>query len=257
MIKTLGCAARHPDLTHDAFLEYVSTTHLEVVASVREWVGPVRQYMQNHLFVDPKPLKPIQNLLIATDIDYISEVWYDNVEALRRAREAPGYGTIIKEDDRRFGDVESVWGLVTDEIPVMQRAGFAGHIKLFIFLKRTAGLSHAELLEKWRELCDQTLTRTRCFEHVGRIVENHVKQGLANNPLPRTRDYDLVAEMWFESFESIAKLSQDKKAISALLNNKFIDAASILIYAAEEKPETADWLRRVHARWGSQPDKQI
>ena len=243
MVKLLEVIGRRADFTHEAFIEYQATTHLEVVEQVPEFLKPVRQYMQNHLLIDPGELAPIKGLPITSNTDSIIEVWYDNVDAIRQAFQEPRYFEILRPDELAFGDVEGVWGVTTNDFPVMERDGFSGHVKMFIFLKRKTGLTHAQFLAQWHDIRDQRLITAKIFRHVGRFVENRNTQDPAER-LPGMRDYDLVAELWFESPTTLTEFASDVEIAAIFLKTDFADPGSTLIYVAEEKPETAEWLRR-------------
>src|SRR5438552_16560125 len=116
MVKLLEVIARPADLTHEAFVKHQSTTHLEIVERVPEFVKPVRAYMQNHIFVDPGELPFVKGLPISFNTDSIIEVWYDNIDAVTRAFQEPRYFEIIRPDELAFGDVEGVWGVAADDV---------------------------------------------------------------------------------------------------------------------------------------------
>ena len=243
MVKLLEVVGRRADFTHEAFLKYLATTHLEVVERVPEFLRPVQQYMQNHLFIDPGELASIKGLPITSNTDSIIEVWYDSVDAFKQAFQEPRYLEILRPDELAFGDVEGVWGVVTDDYPVMERDGFTGHIKMFIFLKRKTRLTHSQFMARWHEIRDQKLIAAGAFRHVGRIVENRIKQDPADR-LPGMKDYDLVAELWFESLAALTAFASDAEIATVFLETDFAEPGDTLIYIAEEKPESAEWLRR-------------
>lgn len=87
MVKLLEVVGRRADFTHEAFIRHQITAHVEVVASVPEFVRPVRRYIQNHLFIG-------SNLRDqgSTHSDSVVEVWYDNLETIKQAFTLPGSG---------------------------------------------------------------------------------------------------------------------------------------------------------------------
>src|SRR6266550_9463203 len=111
MVKLLEVIGRRADFTHEAFLRYQLTTHLEVVGRVPEFVKPVRRYMQNHLVIDPGQLASVKGLPISVNTDSIVEVWYDAIEDIHQAFQEPRYYEIIRPDELTFGDVAGVWGV--------------------------------------------------------------------------------------------------------------------------------------------------
>ena len=242
MVKLLEVIGRRADWTHEDFIRYQITNHLAAVERVPEFLRPVRRYMQNHLYIRAEELAPISGLPIATSTDSIIEVWYDDVDAIRRAFQEPRYYEILRPDELAFGDVAGAWGVATTDSIVIDRPGFGGLVKLFVFLKRRAGASHDDFLARWATARDRWLTS----ERVGRLVENRVGQDPADR-LPGMRDYDLVAELWFESIADVAALAAEPGAAAALTGDGFADPASTLIYLGREKPEAAAWLARAQA----------
>jgi quinohemoprotein ethanol dehydrogenase len=245
-IKLIELVGRRSDLTHLEFLEHLSTTHLKVVDRVPEFRDRVRQYMQNHLFVDPGDLSGIKDLRISFNADSIIEVWWDSVDDIRRAFDEPRYKAVVRPDELSFGDVAGAWGLTTHDTVVMDRKDLTGPMKIFVFLRRTDNISHSEFLRRWRNAPRHRLMAARAFRsYVGRFIENEVAQD-PHDRLPGMKDYDLVAEMWFPSLQEIAKFAVDRDVVAALMQtgSGYTDKAQTLIYVAEEKPATAEWLRR-------------
>lgn len=243
MVKMVMVIGRRPDITHEAFLKHLSKNHLEVVDQVPEFRNRVRRYMQNHLFIDRTEIGASSRLPIQVNADGIIEVWFDSVDEIRQAFQLPRYLEIVRPDEHAFGDVEGAWGEVTDEVPVMAKEGFDGRIKLIAFVKRKTGMTHEQFLAAWHAVRSKSLAAGRASRLVGRFVENRVEQDPAEK-LPNTRHYDLVAEMWFESLAALTEFSSDPEIAAAFLSTEFVEPASTLAYIAEEKPESAEWLRR-------------
>jgi hypothetical protein len=244
MVKLLEVISRRADLTHAQFTRHQITTHLQVVSRVPEFLAPVRRYMQNHLFMEPHDLAAIKGLPICSTVDSIIEVWYDSVADCRRAFENPRYLEIIRPDELLFGDVEGAWGVTTADSTVMERNGFAGQIKVFIFLKRRKELTHAEFLIRWQDSRDHRLVAAKAYrDHVGRFEENVVGQEVAES-LPGMRPFDLVAELWFDSLHQVAKWAADADVIAAIAGSNYIDGTSTLIFVGEGQPAAAEWHRK-------------
>ena len=184
MVKLIEVIGRRPDLTHAYFLKHLSTTHLEVVDRVPEFRNRVRQYVQNHLFVDPNELAAIHGLSISTNADGLIEVWWDRFSDIMGAFQEPRYLEIIRPDELAFGDVPGAWGVTTQETLVMERNGFSGLIKLFIFLKRSDRTPHAAFRSRWQAIREDQLSPATAFRaHVGRFVENWVSEGVRFNAI--------------------------------------------------------------------------
>jgi len=248
MIKFIGVIGRRPDLTHEQFVRHQSTTHLEVVDRVPEFRNLVRDYMQNHLYVDPTELQPIKGLPISANTDSVIEVWYESIADFRRAFEEPRYFEIIRPDELAFGNVAGAWGLTTNDQLVMERSGFNGHVKMFLFLKRRNDIDQREFLRRWRDRRDDQLVTSRSFRDcVGRFVENVVAPPAVESS--RMTSFDLVGELWFDSLNDVAKFAADPDVIDPTVAAAadYMDPTQTLIYVGEEMPATAQWIRRSQA----------
>ena len=92
MIKFVGVVWRKPDLSREDFLHHWQTNHAEVVKKL----PGLRKYVQGPA-VTRAGREPV--------IDGIAELWFDDVEALRKAwRSAEGQA--VREDEKRFIDLE-------------------------------------------------------------------------------------------------------------------------------------------------------
>jgi hypothetical protein len=246
MVKLIEVIGRRPDLTHAYFLQHLSTTHLEMVDRVPEFRDRVRRYLQNFLFVDPSALASIQGITVSTNADALIEVWYERFSDMVAAFQEPRYLEILRPDELAFGDVPGAWGVVTDEAVVMERSGFAGLIKFFVFVKRADGISHATFQTRWREVGGQRLMLANAFRtRIGRYVENWVSQNPAET-LPNAKPYDLVAELSLDSLQDVAELAADRDLAAAIGPGAgdYIDMTQTRLYVARENPASAEWLRK-------------
>ncbi len=92
MIKFVGVVWRRPDLSREDFLHHWQTNHAEVVKKL----PGLRKYVQGPA-VTRAGREPV--------IDGIAELWFDDVEALRKAWRSPE-GQAVREDEKRFIDLE-------------------------------------------------------------------------------------------------------------------------------------------------------
>jgi len=250
MIKLLEVIGRRADWTHEDFVKHQIVDHLEVVSQVPDFVRPVRRYLQNHFFIDPKELAPIKGLPISSNTDSVIEVWYDKFADIMQAFGNPKYMEIIRPDELSFGDVAGAWGVLTRDTVVMERPGFSGRIKLFAFLKRDGRSNHAQFAQRWQESGQRKLEGSKAFKRlVGRWTENWVTQDPAE-AAPGMRDYDLVVELGFDSLQEVAQFTTDPDVIAAFTGTaaSFIDQSQTLFYVGAEHPASAEWHRRMQAR---------
>jgi hypothetical protein len=205
--------------------------------------------MQNHLFLDANELALVRPLPVSCNTDSVIEIWYDNIGEVRRAFQEPRYFEIIRPDELTFGDVDGVWGVVANESTIMEKSGFSGLIKIFMFLKRSDVISPSEFLQRWRDERNRRLMEARAFRsRVGRFVENQVELDPAQS-LPGMMTYNLVAEFWFESLSHVGEFAADADVMEATMGAgaDYIDSARTVIYVAKEEPASAAWFRRSQA----------
>lgn len=94
MIKSFTIARRKPGLTREEYLQYWKEKHAPLAAKV---IPGLREYIQNH---------PIDVPGCEIDIDGITEMWWDNLEALQnyfKWRELPE-AKILLDDEKNFSD---------------------------------------------------------------------------------------------------------------------------------------------------------
>jgi uncharacterized protein (TIGR02118 family) len=94
MVKSFGIVRRKPSLTPGEYERYWKESHGPLAAKV---IPGLRKYIQNHGIKMPG---------LEIDIDGISEIWWDNIEALqnyltwRQTEDAK----VLIEDEKKFID---------------------------------------------------------------------------------------------------------------------------------------------------------
>jgi uncharacterized protein (TIGR02118 family) len=116
-------------------------------------------------------------------------------------------------------------------------------VKLSFVLRRKAGLTREEFQRYWREVHAPLVASHARALGIRRYVQTHTLDGPANAALRASRggpeEYDGVAELWWESLESLqaATASEAGQAAGrALLEDerRFIDLAQSPLWLAEE-----------------------
>ena len=103
---------RRADLTFAQFVEHHRHRHAELFMSVPVVRETVRRYVQQHLVPATLPGLP------APKYDGITELWFDDVEAIGRLFSDPDYLARIRPDEAAFLDLAGCDFLVTEEHPV-------------------------------------------------------------------------------------------------------------------------------------------
>jgi uncharacterized protein (TIGR02118 family) len=97
MIKVVYTAARKPGLAGDEFRQHWFEVHGELGARV----PGLRRYVQNHGVVEAYPIRP-------TTHDGFSELWFDDMESLRRAWSSPEWAALGEDGKTLFSYPMSV-----------------------------------------------------------------------------------------------------------------------------------------------------
>ena len=118
-------------------------------------------------------------------------------------------------------------------------------IKLTFCLKRLPGLSREEFQDYWRETHAPLVQRHARVLGIARYVQNHSLPEGAAAALAQARgsagqDYDGVAELWWDSRESVAApglTAEGRAAGQELLEDeaRFIDLPNSPIFLVEER----------------------
>ncbi|MBH1963947.1 EthD family reductase [Ottowia thiooxydans] len=82
MIKSLSLLVRKSDITHEQFVDHWVNVHAPLARSV----PGLRRYVLTHILAErTRPDMPS----IEGEIDGIAELWYDDLESMKRANESP------------------------------------------------------------------------------------------------------------------------------------------------------------------------
>ena len=110
MIKLTVCTARHPDMSHEEYLDYWRNRHGPLVASVPEFSRYIRKYVQCH------PI-PGTDTLFGSPCDYdgVAELWFDSVDDMMKAFSDPKYLEIVRPDELKFADFSRCMSIVSEE----------------------------------------------------------------------------------------------------------------------------------------------
>lgn len=91
MVKALYIASRKPGLAHDEFFQHWFEVHGELGARV----PGLRRYVQNHAIREAYPLRAMTH-------DGFSELWFDDMDALQRARSSPEWAKLSEDGQTLF-----------------------------------------------------------------------------------------------------------------------------------------------------------
>ena len=109
MIKFSILLKRKPSLSQAEFVEYHRHSHAALFLSVPVVKETVRRYVQQHALPVELPGMP------PPKYDCITELWFDDVDAIGRLFSDDEYLRVIRPDEARFIDLDHCDFLVSDE----------------------------------------------------------------------------------------------------------------------------------------------
>jgi len=109
MIKVLSLLSRKDGITHEEFVRH----WLEIHAPLAHAVPGIRRYVQSHI-VDTLSRPDIPDT--AVEVDGIAELWYDDLEAFRRAAATPEMKLLTDDGALFIGRIKTY---VIDEKPII------------------------------------------------------------------------------------------------------------------------------------------
>lgn len=108
MIKAIFGAKRKPGMSREAFAEYWTTTHAEI----GKRLPGVRRYVINLAATVGSSGRELP-------YDGFAEVWWDDLESLRRASSSPEYQAALADEPNLF-DLSTVFRIVVEEHPMIE-----------------------------------------------------------------------------------------------------------------------------------------
>ncbi len=113
MIKFTILLTRKPSLTHTQFIEHHKMVHAALFMSVGVVKETVKRYVQQHgIPVDLPGMPPVK-------YDGITELWFDDVEALARCFSDSEYLARVRPDEESFLDLHACDFVVSTENVVL------------------------------------------------------------------------------------------------------------------------------------------
>ena len=109
MIKTIALAHRRPDITREEYSKYWLEKHAPMAAKL---IPYVKRYVQNHLIEVPG---------MTYEGDGIVEMWYDDIEAWQKSREAVMSSKELAKDAANFAQMRSGYFWVVEEHVILDK----------------------------------------------------------------------------------------------------------------------------------------
>ena len=114
MVKFTILLKRKTSISHDEFVEYHRTQHAPLFMSIAVVRETVRRYVQQHAMpVELPGLPPVK-------YDGITELWFDDIDALARCFSDAEYMATIRPDEEKFLDLHACDFIVSSETVIKE-----------------------------------------------------------------------------------------------------------------------------------------
>lgn len=192
MTKLIIGFERKPELTSEQCHKHLQEVHGPLVTSVPEFRNYLKGYIQN-LAVDP----PGEQHGLFSNLDAVVSLWFENVDQLVKAYSEPKYLDLIRPDEPRFANLNTlIVSRVSEE--VVWDDGDSGTLKYIRFLPSGGCF-------------DQSRPE---FTEVNGDIRRHIKKYVRNWPdgsavdiFPSMLEVHCVEEFWIPQNISPLQLS--------------------------------------------------
>jgi hypothetical protein len=204
MIKLTAAICPREGWSFEEWNTHYKERHASLSASVTNFTRHARRYLQNcaerSAVIPPFP-----------DCDRsragITELWFDDVEAIKTAYSEPDYFTYLRTDELRFCTFDNIIAGIAREEEIMPFAdqGVGDKLyakrprhKLFVFLTRKDGMDRAQFQAAWRDVRGPALAASDSFRtYVRRYIQSHMLD--EDIGLPGDVVHDVIDEFTFDS----------------------------------------------------------
>lgn len=197
MIKMMILAPRRPELTHQAFRNYLINVHAPLVRAVTEVSDDIRAYYYN--FRTPDAVDTALGHP-AAPFDVFSQIWFDSIADQVRGIQTKRYIEIVRPDEERFADGANARFHYMREVEIIP--GDVGEHKLFYLRRRRPNLSRAEFQARWQEAFPRALQGSAAAERV-------IKRYVQNQTLPEEDHRDGDDPRYFDVIDEFAITGPD------------------------------------------------
>jgi uncharacterized protein (TIGR02118 family) len=189
MIVRVGVLRRRPDMDTDSFRRHWRETHGPLAARL----PGLRRYEQN-LVIDRSQLA-IDHARGGWDVDGFSQLWFDDVEAMRASTATSEFAATVPDIERFIGDIKLVVCQPNVVVPLAPNAGSL--IKRMSILRRRPDIDAARFREEWFGFHAEAVAR---FPGIAGYTQNLVLERGADlfKPAPYEQvPIDGIVELWF------------------------------------------------------------
>lgn len=199
MIARFGLLQRAPGLTPEEFDRHWQLAHGPLAA---RFPG-LRAYSQ-HLVVDKEQFG-IDHARGPWDLDGMSELHFDDLDAMMTAVATPAFGAAHKDEADFLGDVHLLACEKHEVVPV--DVGDGPFVKRMTLLKKLPGVSDAEFRHQWLKLhADWVRQWPDVLGYTQNLVVDRYHGARTQSAGYDDVPVDGIVEFWFRDKETAAKL---------------------------------------------------
>ena len=196
MITRMGILTRRPDLTPEHFRRH----WLEVHGPLAARLPGLRRYHQNHV-VDASQLA-IDHARGAWEVDGFSQLWFDDVDAMRRAVESPERRPDLPDIANFCGGVKLVVCQPNVVVPVAADAGPL--VKRMSILTRRPDITAERFRDEWFGFHAEAVRKfPNLMGYTQNLVIDRGGADLTNPAAYEQVPIDGVVELWFRSVDDV------------------------------------------------------
>jgi EthD domain len=211
-MKMMILAGRKPGMSRAEFRRYVTEVHGPLVKSVPEVARSIHHYHYNFPILGAADTA--FNHPSASQLDIVTQGWFDSREAQLAGMAEPKYLAIVRPDEGRFAnEVEAVMHY-TVEVAIV--AGATTAIKVFYFRRRRADLSRQQFQAAWRTRFADALASSSGFAAAASsYVQNHALSEAEHPDGTDPKFFDVIDELRLRG-ASPAALREDAAALAKI-----------------------------------------
>ena len=196
MITRMGILKRRPDLTPEQFRQH----WLEVHGPLAARLPGLRRYHQNHV-VDASQLA-IDHTRGAWEVDGFSQLWFDDLDAMRRAVEVPELRPDLPDIPNFCGDAKLVMCQPNVVVPVAADAGPL--VKRMSILTRRPDISAERFRDEWFGFHAEAVRKfPNLVGYTQNLVTDRGGADLTNSTSYEQVPIDGIVELWFRSVDDV------------------------------------------------------
>jgi uncharacterized protein (TIGR02118 family) len=196
MIVRTGILTRKPDLTPEQFRAHWLNTHGPLAAKM----PGLRRYHQNHI-TDRSQLA-IDHARGTWEVDGFSQLWFDDLDAMRKAVSSPEFPPTVPDIANFCGDIRVVTCQPNIVVPVAANAGPL--VKRMSILTRRPDITAEKFRDEWFGFHAAAVEKfPNLVGYTQNLVIERAGADLTNPATYEQAPVDGIVELWFRNTDDV------------------------------------------------------